>query len=69
MARAWHRDVGLFLLEHGADPNKADLYGRTPLHVAAAVDYPEMVNLLIDKGGKEHFIDQLTEQIWKIKIQ
>ncbi|GFS22479.1 transient receptor potential cation channel subfamily V member 1-like isoform X2 [Elysia marginata] len=51
VARAWHRDVGLFLLEHGADPNKADLYGRTPLHVAAAVDYPEMVNLLIDKGA------------------
>lgn len=27
--------------------NIADKYGRTPLHVASAVDYPEMVQFLI----------------------
>ena len=51
MARQWHTDVAKFLLEHGADVNQKDVFGRTPLHVAAAVDYPEMVNLLIEHGG------------------
>ena len=51
VARAWHTDVARFLLEHGADVDAADQFGRTPLHVAAAVDYPEMVNLLIEKNG------------------
>ena len=27
-------------------------YGITPLHVAAAADYPEMIDLLIDNGGE-----------------
>lgn len=44
-------DVAKFLLEHDADVNLADKYGRTPLHVAAAVDYPQMVYLLIDNKG------------------
>ena len=52
MARAWHTDVARFLVEHGANFNQGDRYGRTPLHVAAAVDYAEMVTLLIDIGGK-----------------
>ena len=44
-------DVARYLLENKADINQADNYGRTPLHVAAAVDYPEMVNFLIENGG------------------
>ena len=52
MARAWHVDVAKFLLELKADVNAADNYGRTALHVAAAVDYPEMVLLLIENKGK-----------------
>ena len=51
VASKWHTDVALFLLEHGADPNKTDYLGRTPLHVAAADDYPDMVKLLIENGG------------------
>ena len=47
----WHTDVARFLLEHGADINHPDHLGRTPLHVAAAVDYPEMCDLLIERGG------------------
>lgn len=35
----------------GADINRADDYGRTPLHVAASADYSEMVRFLIDNGA------------------
>ena len=45
-------DVAKFLLEQGANINKGDNYGRTALHVAAAVDYPEMVEFLIKNGGE-----------------
>jgi len=38
----------------GAQINQADKYGRTPLHVAAAVDYPEMVQFLFDNGADIH---------------
>lgn len=44
-------DVARWLLQHKCDVNKPDDYGRTSLHVAAAVDCPEMVNLLIEWGG------------------
>ncbi|XP_015748280.1 PREDICTED: ankyrin repeat and SAM domain-containing protein 4B-like, partial [Acropora digitifera] len=37
-----------------ADVNKADDYGRTPLHVAASADYPEMVRFLIENGADFH---------------
>ena len=50
-ARTWHLDVAKFLLEHGANLDQPDNYGRTPLHIAAAVDYPEMVKFLIANGG------------------
>ena len=51
-ARVWHVDVAKFLIEHKADINQADNYGRTALHIAAAVDYGEMVTFLIENGGK-----------------
>ena len=51
-ARVWHVDVAKFLIEHKADINQADNYGRTALHIAAAVDYGEMVTFLIESGGK-----------------
>ena len=34
-----------------ADVNRSDAYGRTPLHLAAAVDYGTMVEYLIENGA------------------
>lgn len=36
----------------GANINQQDKYGRSPLHVSAAVDYVEMVDFLISKGAE-----------------
>ena len=46
-----------FLVENGGDVNIADNFGRTPLHVAAAVDYPEMIEFLVNNKGliNQHF--------------
>ena len=35
----------------GANVNQQDQYGRSPLHVAAAVDYAEMVEFLLQNGA------------------
>ena len=51
IARDWHIDVARYALEHGAMIDKADNYGRTPLHLAAAVDHHEMVEYLALNGG------------------
>jgi ankyrin repeat protein len=39
----------LFLTD--ADLNKVDKYGRSPLHVASAVDYVAMVEFLLENGA------------------
>jgi ankyrin repeat protein len=38
------------LIDQGADVNAADIFGRTPLHMA--LQFPESVVLLIDSGSK-----------------
>ncbi|KAE8550828.1 hypothetical protein EYB25_007058 [Talaromyces marneffei] len=43
-------EIARVLLEHGADPNALDLKGVTPLGFAA--ESPEMVQLLLQHGGK-----------------
>ena len=35
----------------GADVNKVDKFGRSPLHVASAVDYVAMVEFLLENGA------------------
>jgi ankyrin repeat protein len=44
-----HVDVVWLLLEHGADPNISDNYGKTPSDVASG---PEIVPLLSDYKAK-----------------
>ena len=51
VARDWHMDIARFFLEHGAIIDKADEYGRTPLHLAASVDHFKMVEFLVLNGG------------------
>lgn len=53
-SRAKGGNVVLTIGRLGADINKADDYGRTPLHVAASADYPEMVRFLVDNGANFH---------------
>ena len=38
-------------MEKGANVNAADDFGRTPLHVATQVDFPDMVRWLLQNGG------------------
>ena len=56
MSKEWSRkqrgDAVKFLLDLGADVNAADRVGRTPLHGAAALGYPEVVQMLVDAGGR-----------------
>lgn len=39
------------LLEHGADPARANVHGWTPLHQAAYSDLPHLARILLDAGA------------------
>ena len=51
ICRGWHPDVAKFALQHGAEINKPDIFGRTPLHLACAVNFEDMVEFLVHNGG------------------
>ena len=44
-------ETARYLLEQGADKNKANNYGQTPLHWAAYFNHLEMVLLLMRHGA------------------
>ena len=46
------------LLEAGADKDKADEMGRTPLHLAAEKNTPDCLRLLLDAGAETDKADQ-----------
>ena len=52
VAREWSTDVAQACLERFADIDKPDNYGRSPLHLACAVNYPEMIEWLVANGGE-----------------
>ena len=51
-----------YIIHLGADINLPDNYGRTPLHVASAVDYPEMVEFLIEMGANINALTKTENQ-------
>jgi len=39
------------LIEHGARVNEQDAFGRTPLHIAVAINDDTMIRLLVENGA------------------
>jgi len=56
MSKEWSRqqrfETVKFLLDLGGSVDAVDSVGRTPLHGAAALGYPEVVQLLVDHGAR-----------------
>jgi ankyrin repeat protein len=46
-----HVSIAKMLIEHGADVNLGDPEGRNPLHIAVALELPELPELLIEAGA------------------
>lgn len=51
VAREWSTDFAKFLKIKGIDIDVADKWGRTPLFVATAHNYVDMVEWLVLNGG------------------
>lgn len=52
VAREWNINVAQICLDRFADIDKPDNYGRSPLHLACAVNYTEMIEWLVKNGGE-----------------
>ncbi|MCA9574001.1 MAG: hypothetical protein KC668_01150 [Myxococcales bacterium] len=48
---AAHMEIARMLLDRGADPNVRDGGGTTAMEAAVAYPWPEMLSLLIERGG------------------
>ncbi|MEE2777363.1 MAG: ankyrin repeat domain-containing protein [Acidobacteriota bacterium] len=46
-----HEELAIFLLANGADPNRADSIGKTPLHAAAETGKARLVEALLTHGA------------------
>jgi ankyrin repeat protein len=51
--RNGHTEIARLLLKHGADPNKLNKNGDTPLVVAAAMKQRDVMSLLLTEGGAD----------------
>jgi ankyrin repeat protein len=61
-AREGHTDVARVLLARGADVNRGDSIGRTPIHAAALNGYDEMAILLLRAGADIRLRENLN--VW-----
>jgi len=52
LALRWNREIANLLKLKGADVDKADSKGRTPLHTAAANNRMKALEWLIDRGAE-----------------
>ena len=55
-ARKGHKNLVQILLDKGADPNRSDQWGQTP--VSMAVGHIDVVRLLLDKGADPNEMDR-----------
>ena len=53
VARDWSVRVAHFLIARGCQIDREDKYGRTPLCVAVAANYTQMVRWLVKHGGEK----------------
>lgn len=51
---AAHMEIARMLLDQGADPNVRDGGGTTAMEAAVAYPWPEMLSLLVSRGGDVH---------------
>jgi ankyrin repeat protein len=47
-----------YMLQRGANPSAIDLYGKTPLHIAAKFGDYEIVEILLDYGASPTHMDE-----------
>jgi ankyrin repeat protein len=54
-------EIVRFLIEQGADPNEAVLYGQSAMH--AALDHPSILKGMVELGGKANLTDKKGETL------
>lgn len=57
------REIQMYLLGHGADPNRPNQFGKTPMFWAAYTEDIEMLDLGLKNGGDVDFADQKVEGV------
>ena len=53
-----HQDLGILLIDHGADVNQSDQYGMTALHYAVEMDKPRLLKKLLEGRRPKRTIDR-----------